>query len=97
LHLWDLREASDIHKDADAVDLKISCGIRKPSFSSTTELGGELSSLGGKDEAGLSSSQHAGAITALFSLSSASGSQSTSQWGSLDCECFKLYKKSLGG
>jgi len=38
LHLWDLRESSFVHKDRDAIDLKIAKGIRKPSYS--THLSG---------------------------------------------------------
>jgi len=34
LHLWDLREASAVHRDKDAADLGIERGIRKPCYSS---------------------------------------------------------------
>jgi len=33
IHLWDLRESSYFHRDKDSEDLKISKGIRKPTFS----------------------------------------------------------------
>jgi hypothetical protein len=38
LHLWDLRESGASHQDRDAQDLKITKGIRKPSYSTHLSL-----------------------------------------------------------
>ena len=87
LHLWDLREPSELHRDADSVDLKVTTGIRKPSFSTSTELvdGSNEFSTASNDSAVLSSMQHAAAITAIHPIPSAIGAAMTvSQWASLD-------------
>eukprot|EP00981_Chlorochromonas_danica_P000486 scaffold98_cov248-Ochromonas_danica.AAC.27 len=56
LHLWDLREASSLHQDKDSLDLKITKGIRKPSYSTylclsistdTDEFGDEVQHTAG--------------------------------------------------
>lgn len=88
IHLFDLRENADFHRDQDSVDLKIDKGIRKPCYSTPTEADGL--------ENDFSSMQHAGPITAIHSIpdpfpqnalhahSTMTANTQVSQWCSID-------------
>eukprot|EP01032_Pedospumella_encystans_P013283 gene13283-15302_t len=92
LHLWDLREASSIHNDRDAIDLRITKGIRKPTYSTSLPFHSSNSSgLSAQDTFGMGGEeefQHSAPVVQVESVSAyqGSGHQSAvvSQFVSLD-------------
>jgi hypothetical protein len=90
LHLWDLREASALHRDRDAIDLGIDRGIRKACYSTATLIDGTVSLESGdnnslQQQSLIEGGQHAAPITQLVAIGvSESNAASTSQFASMD-------------
>ena len=94
LHMWDMREATAIHKDRDAVDLGIERGIRKPCYSSPLSTqglsvidtaGSDGIAVGGARAVGILEEQHSAPISQIVCIADADPAPAAaSQFASLD-------------
>lgn len=50
LHLWDLRESASVHKDKDSIEMGVSRGVRKPSYSTHLQLSFAVDISTGEEE-----------------------------------------------
>lgn len=85
LHLWDLRESASVHKDKDSIEMGVSRGVRKPSYSTHLQLSFAVDISTGEEEDAV----HTTGIVQIESIGGSNkvgggGNATVSQFVSLD-------------